>query len=198
MDTDEDHLEADIAVDRLEVLEDTVEEVVEVQVEDTREEVLLLEKEDIAGVLQVVLVVDTEVALRVEEAVDTVEEVHLDDQADIAVDHLAVPVDHTEAIEMIVEILQDVHTTHNKKRGNMPLFLCKYFFEFFFKYFYRKLFCALETSIFHRISSRWSHPLDSLHDLIQSEIWRHKYASFTIYYCVLESTFIDSYEGYAT
>ena len=67
VDTDEDHLEADIAVDRLEVLEDTVEEVVEVLVEDTREEVLLLEKEDIAEVL----VVDIEEALRVVEAVDT-------------------------------------------------------------------------------------------------------------------------------
>lgn len=105
VDTDEDHLEADIAVDRLEVLEDTVEEVVE----DTREEVLLLEKEDIAEVL----VVDIAEALRVVEAVDIAEEARLDDQEDIAEVLQAVPVDRTEVIEMIVEILRDVHTTHN-------------------------------------------------------------------------------------
>lgn len=167
-DLDED-IEDEVVVDTVEVLVG-IEEVLA----GIREEILLPEKVD---TVEDHLVVDTVETLRVAETVDTVE-------------------DRTEVIEMIVEILQDVHMTHNKKRGNMPLFLCKYFYEFFLKYFYRKLFCALETSISHRIRSCWTHPLNSLHDLIESEVWRHKYTSFTIYYCVLKSTLIHSYERY--
>lgn len=165
VDTDEDHLEADIAVDRLEVLEDTVEEVVEVQVEDTREEVLLLEKEDIAEVLQVVLVVDTEVALRVAEAVDTEEEAHLDDQVDTVEVLQVVLADRTEVIEMIVEILRDVHTTHNKKRGLLPLFYASIFSSFILNVSIEKSFARSRQASFIELA------LAGVIHLTHSMIW---------------------------